>query len=144
MLRPWESETARPWEVPQGLYPRLVAIHRLKTVAGSVSSDTIGLTGYSGAEQSTSPSDVQGETVLFINLPAQIQAASAKRKKASSLPGDVVDVPQWLIFIPSASLPQYAVRDRDLVVDDESYRYEVGQAAWSPLGTKLICIRLEA
>ena len=43
------------------IYPRIIAVHRLKTVAGN--NDAIGLTGYSGAEQFTaSPA---GEAVLF-------------------------------------------------------------------------------
>jgi len=41
-------------------------------------------------------------------------------------------------------VPKGAVRDRDILVDDEGYRYEVGHAYWNILGMKLQCIRLEA
>ena len=122
-------------------YPRTVAVHRLKTVAGTADA-TIGLTGYSGAEQPAS--SAAGEAVLFTGVPANIQAMATGRKKDSSLAGDAVFAPTWVILIPASGLAQYAVRDRDIVVDDEAYRYEVGQAEWSPAGYRLTCIRLEA
>jgi hypothetical protein len=125
-----------------GIYNRTIAIHRSRTVAGS--SDTIGLTGYSGTEQSTSPSDPEGEQVLFTGVPAKIQAAVMGRKRDSALPQDAVFAPGWKIFVPAIALAQYSVRDRDIVLDDENYRYEVAQAYWDILGYQLVCIRLEA
>jgi hypothetical protein len=54
------------------LYPRIVSINRMKSTGGATSAN-IGLVGYSGAEQSTDPSDLQGETVLYTGLAASIQ-----------------------------------------------------------------------
>jgi hypothetical protein len=125
------------------LYPRTIEVHRLKTNAGPTDS-AVGLVGYSGAEQSTSPSDAQGETVLFTGISASIQAGATGRKKNSSLPQDVIVQPTWIIMTPKRALKRGSVRDRDIVIDDESYRYEVGQAYWNLLGYRLICIRLEA
>ena len=125
------------------LYPRRVEIHRLKTVAGA-SSSNIGLVGYSGAEQSTSPSDPSGETVLYTAIPANIQAGPGGRKRDSSLPQDAVYNPSWFIYIPISALAKGSVRDRDIILDDEQYRYEVGQAYSNILGWKLVTIRLEA
>jgi hypothetical protein len=122
------------------LYPRLIEVRRVKSVAGA--TDAVGLTGYSGAEQSTS--SAAGETILYSAIPASIQAGATGRKKDNALPQDVVYAPTWWIFIPKISLPRAGVRDRDIIVDDEFYRYEVGQAYWNILGYKLICIRLEA
>lgn len=122
-----------------GIYPRLIEVHRAKTVAPA-----IGLTGYSGAESSTDPADAQGETVLFTAIPASIQASQSGRKKDSSLPQDAVFAPTWKIWIPYASLAKGSVRDRDIIVDDELYRYEVAQAYWNILGYQLVCIRMEA
>jgi hypothetical protein len=122
------------------LYPRVIAVHRLKTVAGT--TDAIGAVGYSGAEQSTtSPA---GETVLATGIAASIQAAATGRKKDSSLAGDAVYAPTWNIFTPKRALAKGSVRDRDIIVDDEGYRYQVGQAYWNLLGYKMTCIRLEA
>jgi hypothetical protein len=122
------------------LYPRIIAVHRVKTIAGT--TDAIGPVGYSGVEQSTSSE--AGETVLFTGVPASIQAAATGRKKDNSLPQDVVYAPTWNIFIPLGSLAKYSVRDRDIILDDEGYRYEVGQAWWDSLGYRLTSIRLEA
>lgn len=122
-----------------GIYPRLIEVHRAKTVAPA-----IGLTGYSGAESSIDTADVQGETVLFTAIPASIQASQTGRKKDSSLPQDAVFAPTWKIWIPYASLAKGTVRDRDIIVDDELYRYEVAQAYWNILGYQLVCIRMEA
>lgn len=125
------------------VYPRTVEVHRNKTNAGAADT-TIGLTGYSGAEASTSVSDPAGEVVLFTKIPASIQAGPTGRKKDSALPQDVVFMPTWFIYGPQGALAKGTVRDRDIIVDDEGYRYEVGQAYWNRLGYKMICIRLEA
>jgi hypothetical protein len=126
------------------LYPRTVEIHRVKTPAAAVgTTDTIGLVGYSGADATTSASDPQGEVVLYTQIPANIQAGATGRKRDSALPQDAVSNPTWDIFIQPGAVPKGAIRDRDIVVDDELYRYEVGQAYWNILGYKLACIRLE-
>ena len=73
-----------PWTTAQPVYPRKVAIHRQKTVAGGV-MDTIGDAGYSGAEQG---STAEGEDVLLTDLPAAIQLGSAGRATTNvGLPG---------------------------------------------------------
>ena len=125
-----------------GIYFATIEIHRPKTVAGT--NDAIGLVGYSGTESSTDPADPQGETILFTGLPASIQAGTTGRKKQSALPQDAVFSPTWFIFVPAAFLAYGAVNDRDIVVDDIGYRYEVAQNYWNLLGYKLVCIREEA
>jgi len=127
------------------LYCRTIEVHRNKTVAGATDT-VIGLTGYSGSEASTSTSDPAGEVVLFTGVPASIQAKrfGQKNVNAGGLPQDIVWLPAWDIFIPASSLAKDTVRDRDIIVDDENYRYEVGQAYWNRLGMKLVCVRLEA
>ncbi|WP_407146247.1 hypothetical protein [Bradyrhizobium sp. ORS 86] len=124
------------------LYPRTIEVHRSRTVAGP-SDNVVGLTPYSGMQQS-STSAFAGEDVLYTAIPASIQAKQTGRKKDSSLPGDAVFAPTWYIFVPKSALPKGAVRDRDIIVDDESYRYEVAQAYWNILGWRIVCIRLEA
>ena len=123
------------------VYPRTIEIHRNETNAGAAD---IGLAGYSGAEATTSPSNPADETVLFTGIPASIQAARYGTKNITALPQNTVTAPSWNIFVPLPSVQKGAVRDRDIVVDDEGYRYEVGQAYWNRLGFKMICTRLEA
>ena len=126
------------------LYPSMIAVHRLQTVAGS--TDAIGGVGYSGAEQAPAPADPQGELVLFTCVPASIQSGTTGRKRsgASNLPLDALTAPTWYIFTPATALARDSVRDRDFILDDEGYRYEVGQADWQVTGYKLTCIRVEA
>lgn len=125
------------------LYPRTIEVHRIKSNAGSTDS-VIGLTAYSGAEQSTVASDPQGEVVLFTGIGCTIQSGDTGRKKGKALPQDVFYAPTWYIFTDPAALAKSSIRDRDIIIDDESYRYEVGQAYWIGPGYKLSCIRLEA
>jgi hypothetical protein len=129
--------------VNRQIYPRTIEIRRNETNAGP-SDAVIGLAGYSGTEATTSPTNPADEAVLFTGIPASIQAGQTGRKKDSALPQDVVFAPTWHIFTPLSALPKGSVRDRDIIVDDEGYRYEVGQAYWNRLGGKWICIRMEA
>ncbi len=125
------------------IYPRTIAIRRAKTVAESTGTgDTIGYAGYSGVEDS--PSSDNGYDTLFTGIPASIQAAATGQKRVGELPGNAFSQPTWRIFIPLESLAQYSVRDRDIIEDDEGYRYLVGQAYWDSLGYQLRCIRLES
>ena len=125
------------------VYPRVIQLMRQATNAGAADA-TIGLTGYSGAEAAPAPVDPQGRFTLATGIPASIQAGPTGRKKDSALPQDVVFMPTWFILIPLSALAKGMVRDRDMIVDDENYVYEVGQAYWNRLGWKLICIRMEA
>lgn len=121
----------------QSVFPRTVSIYRQKVVDG------LGNVGYSGAEQSTTTAE--GEQLLFAGLAASVQASSVGKNittETSMLPTDSARKPMWNIFIPS--LPIYSVRDRDIVVDDEGYRYEVSSNEWTPLGYKLQTVRQEA
>ncbi|WP_315792240.1 MULTISPECIES: hypothetical protein [unclassified Bradyrhizobium] len=124
------------------LYPRLIAVHRARTVAGA--NDAVGNVGYSGMGQSSDPANPIGEDVLFTKIPANIQAEQTGRKKDSALPSDPVFAPTWAIYVPKRKLKLGDVRDRDIIVDDLGYRYQVGQDYWNLLGYKLVCIRLEA
>lgn len=124
------------------LYPRTIEIRRARTVAAQPDSDTIGLTGYSGSEVGLSPANPQGEILIAKGVAASIQAGTAGGKAMRSLPQDVTASPQWNIYIPLAALPKGIVRDRDYIVDDEQYRYQVASSYWNILGWRLICVRL--
>jgi hypothetical protein len=140
MTVPWMTAPAPPWQQQQTNYPRVVSVSRPKTVAGL--TDAIGNVGYSGAEQG---SGTEGETVLFTGLPASIQLGAAGRTtKSGELPGDAVSRPIWNIFIPANAIARYSVRDRDVITDDEGYRYEVGANFWTGLGYQLSTVRMEA
>ena len=140
MTRPWEIGAPRPWEAAQPIYDRTVAIHRIKTEAGP-GAGSIGLGGYSGPEQGTG---AEGETVLFTGLAASIQNNAAGKTRNTLLPTDITEQPMWEIEIPVwAPITRYQIRDRDIVIDDEGYRYAVSQNRWNVFGYQLIGVRLE-
>lgn len=138
---PWiVSINNAPWLQQQTVYPRRVSISRLKTVAGPT-DNAIGNVGYSGAEQGTGD---EGELVLFTNRQASIQLkAGGRTTKSGELPSDAITKPVWEIFVPSTVISQYDIRDRDIITDDEGYRYEVGSNYWTQLGYQLSTIREE-
>lgn len=139
---PWEDFPTVPWETPS-LYGRVISIRRPRTPAVVGGQEQLGLINYSGLEQTTDPGAL-GEDVLYINIPANIQPKTPGRTKGTLLPGDIIYKPEWTINIPVDVIPQYGIRDRDLVYDDEGYRYAVAQNAYNSLGYNLVCIRLES
>lgn len=123
------------------LFPRVIEVHRLQTIAQEPSS--IGDTGYSGAEQGPASATVEGEIVLYTGIPANVQVGAAGRSKGP-LPTDVTYKPVWRILIPAGAVPKFSIRDRDIIVDDEGYRYGISAAMWTPQGYSLDTVRLEA
>ena len=133
-----------PWQAQQPIFDRVIAVHRSRNVSTAPSNaKQTGVVGYSGREDNLSSSDLQGEIVLQSNVPANIQFKRHGRTRGTLLPSDTVDSPVWSIAIAASSLPQYSVRDRDIIIDDEGYRYEVAGNYWTQLGYQLECIRLE-
>jgi hypothetical protein len=140
MTRPWEYGAPRPWENQQPVYDRAVTIRRLKTEAGP-GPGTIGEGGYSGPEQGTGAA---GEVVILGNSEASIQQKQAGRTSGGLLPTDIAFRPLWAIYIPAwAPVAKGYIRDRDIVTDDEGYRYGVMAARWDVFGYRLSCVRLE-
>src|SRR5215472_1292430 len=148
----WDSNsTLRPWEIaaiatPPGLtagsvliYDRVIEIHR--TVTQETQTPAVGDTGYSGETQDTGTVTGQ-EQVLYTNIPAVISTKSAGRSKGP-LPADIVYLTSWTIGIPVDAIPEFGIRDKDIIVDDDGYRYLVGAAGWTSLQWNLECVRLE-
>lgn len=60
---------------------------------------------------------------------------------AMLLPGSVSKHPQWRIS--TQPLPLGTIRDNDILVDEEGYRYQVALNGWTTTGYVMDCIRLE-
>ena len=121
------------------LYPRTVDLYRSKDPAAS--SD-VGLGSYEGRSHSLAFSDPSGLALLIKGIPCNIDPHGIGRATgAMLLPGDVTKRPQWKIS--TIALPLYTIRDRDFLIDDEKYRYEVALNGWTISGYVLDCIRLE-
>ena len=103
----------------------------------------IGYIGYSGMQQTTDAGP-NGEDVVASGVQCSIQAASTGRNaRQGGTPSDAPGPVHWKIFMPKTALAKGQVRDRDIVIDDEGYRYHVEAAYWAPLGYQLKAIRLE-
>jgi hypothetical protein len=135
-MMPWEAAGSDVSTPPgtSALYPHLVTVSRLRTVAGTGGTGGIGLDPVSDTGI--------GEDILYNNIPAAIMVRAAGRSKGP-LPADVVYRPSWNITIPAVALAENDVRDQDIVADDSGYRYAVAAAQWTPLGYTLYCQRLE-
>jgi hypothetical protein len=131
--------------VAQTLFEHSCDVHRMRTVAGTGgAAPQVGDVGYSGGEQTTTPTDVEGEDVLYTGVTCAIQSKTAGRTRSSLLPADIVYRPSWTIYIPASEVPKNGIRDRDILIDDDGYRYGVAAAMWTSLGWNLECVRLEA
>lgn len=85
------------------------------------------------------------ETPLFNGVPCSIQKKNMSSAITVKLPADVANRTLWTIFIPlSAGIPNGAIKDRDIIVDDLGIRYQTTADYWNSLGYALICERLEA
>jgi hypothetical protein len=128
------------------LYPRRVKLRRSRTNAidPTTGAKAVGLVGYSGFEQDVSLTNPAGEKIIASNIKCSIQARGIGKVKGLDVTeGDAPGPVQWRVFIPKTGLAKGVVLDRDLIVDDEGYRYQVAAAYWNLLGHRLDCIRLE-
>jgi hypothetical protein len=121
------------------LYPRLISVYRSKDPGVATA---IGLGAYEGRSHSLLFSDPNGLELLISGVACDIIAHGIGRATgAMLLPGDVTKRPQWKIS--TIQLPLYTIRDRDFLIDDEGYRYQVALNGWTITGYFLDCIRLE-
>lgn len=88
------------------------------------------------------PSNPEGEVVLLTGISCNIESRGVGRSAGQmTLPGNVSRNPQWRIM--TQPLPIYTIKDDDILIDDEGYRYQVALNMWTPLGYTLDAIRLE-
>jgi hypothetical protein len=122
-------------------YPRLIDLYRSRDPQ-IAKTGTVGLGAYEGRTGSLSPSDPSGLEKLLTGIACNIDPHGIGRATGLMLlPGDVTKRPQWKIS--TIPLPLRTIRDRDFIIDDEGYRYEVALNGWTILGYVLDCIRLE-
>ena len=82
-------------------------------------------------------------SVLFCGFHQNFHVSGADHSDVG-LPGDAPGPGQWVIFMPANAVVKDTIKDRDIAIDDQGYRYQLSMAEWAPLGYQLIGIRLEA
>jgi|SRR6516164_3782890 hypothetical protein len=122
------------------MYPRLVDLYRSKMPA---TDSTVGMSDYEGRTHTLNDfSDPSGFELLLTGIMCNIIPHGIGRATgAMLLPGDVTKRPQWRIN--TVVLPLYTIRDRDYLIDDEKYRYQVALNAWTMFGYNIDCVREE-
>jgi len=140
--RSWEQWAIQtpPGLTAGALYNRVIDVHRIVTQAAQ--TPEIGDTGYSG-ETGVPGTGVGDEQVIYTGVPCVISVKAAGRSKGP-LPTDLVYRTSWTIGVPVNAIPEFGIRDKDIIIDDDGYRYYVGAAGWTALQWNLECIRLEA
>ena len=119
------------------LYPRTIAVHRSGTEQG------VGLQPYSGVGAAIGMAALQ-EQVIVAGIPANIDPRGLGRVKGLGLlPSDAPGPGQWRITLPAGAVGDGVIRDRDIVIDDLGYRYQVSQSIPTPLSYDIVAIRLE-
>lgn len=111
------------------MYPRTISLVRPTQASAE------GAVGYGGQTPDS-------EQPIAAGLSANIQLDRQGRRNRVDLPGDGNET-QWNIFVPATELAKGMAKDRDVVIDDESVRYQVVAAYWNSLGYQLACIRLQ-
>ncbi len=118
------------------LYPREITIQRPAEIAPT----TVGAVGYQGTTEAA-------ETFVYGPVFASIigtGAGTALSGSSEHLPADS-PIMHWNIFLPAyANTTVPLIMEQDVVYDDLGRRFQVVGAQPTPLGEKLICIRLKA
>jgi len=118
--------------------PNAFIYNRTITITRPAAHTTVGPVGYGGVTQAT-------ETAVLSGLKASIQAKSGStRPRAGDLPASPPAPIGWNIYLPRNAVANGVIKDRDIVTDDNGDRYQVDAANWTPMGYKLMTIRLEA
>lgn len=112
------------------MYPRRISVSRYSASSG------VGAVGYSASETAT-------ETVLFKNIPAEIQATRRVGSPDPNVPSDTISLPGFNIFVQPQYLKLGDVTEKDTITDDLGKRYQVIVAYWNVLGYNISASLLE-
>lgn len=129
-----------------GMYPRTIELRRPRAnSADVVGTPVVGALPYQGTEQTEATGNVNAEDVLQSGIPATISPVGiGKVKGLDIVPSDSPGPVQYVITTLPGVLSDGAVRDRDILVDDYGYRYQIAAEQFTPLGYSIRAMRLEA
>lgn len=110
------------------LYPRTIQIRRPNKPA----TTAVGDVGFGGDDQITN------ETVILINIPANISYKGRGYSAPAELPTDSKGS-RWVITLPVNAAKLGTIHPNDIAVDDTGLRYKVDGPDWQILGYELQC-----
>lgn len=131
------------------LYPRMCS-HR-RPVSNAVQAErngvsSFGVLGYGGVAQVTDP-DPAGiaEEIIATGLPCDIAPGGSGKatRTGGGLPADSPGPIHWQFTFPKGTFAKGAMKDRDILIDEEGNRYQVVAAYWTPLGYQPKTVRLQ-
>lgn len=109
------------------LYPRTISVRRPNT------NTAAGAQPYSGVQPIN-------ENVIVAGIAAHIEAAKGGAASPAGLPADTKSEPIFLVIFKIAL---GVVLDRDIIVDDLGFRYQVISSDWGPLVNTCTTKKLE-
>lgn len=124
-------------------YPRTIEIRRQTDPETTGSTVSVGLQSYEG--RIASEAVTGDETVIATGIRANIQVKSEGRVTGKTvLPSNAAGEPTYRVFIPRSALAKGVIREHDIIIDDEGYRYSVSAPYWNSMGYRLGCVRVGA
>lgn len=84
-----------------------------------------------------------GERTLASNVPVALMAQAGAARGQGEVPSEAPGPIRWRAYLPPSVFPKGSVETRDILVDDEGARYQVGSDGWTSLGYRLDLVRLE-
>lgn len=118
------------------IYNRVISIRRPSNVG------SVGERGYSAQRGSVD------EAVRFSDVQCSIQEQSGGPKSPVGLPSGMKIQPQWRVFIPEfvatpKGIVRGAVKQADVIVDEDGNRSEVFAPIFTSLGWEIVCVQME-
>ena len=85
-----------------------------------------------------------GEIAIVAGVPVNILGTTGRATGTGELPSDAPGPSRWRIALPASVCPKGSVKDRDVLIDEEGYRYQVSAAVWTAIGYRCEAIRTES
>jgi hypothetical protein len=96
----------------------------------------------SSTKPTTDPSG-PGEVAIKSGIPASMIGTTGRATGLGELPSDAPGPSRWRVYVPQSAFPKGAIKDRDILTDDQGERLQVSADYFSTIGYRLECVRLE-
>ena len=97
--------------------------------------------GQSRAPQTTATG--VGERTVISGIPCAIVGTAGRATGTGENPSGPPGPGRWRIYMPQSAFPKGSIKDADILIDEESRRYMVGQASWTNDGYRVEAVTEE-